>query len=140
MKLMAILLLAAFSTLAIAAEKDTREPLEALHGDTMGELMLCQISFKMATLNATAEGADYHTCINAAQPKTKPALKRALAAQAKKPTAVKAIKIYYAAWLASVRGITPGIDEVRLTYGARQTQNEQRLNELWAAVEMESGL
>lgn len=143
MKFTATLLLVLWATTA-AAEKDVRTPLEEFQAATQFEMMSCQIQFKTAQLAAQAgsseEGDKFRSCINGAPKKTQPALKRALNAFGKKPAAVTAIKAYYSAWVASIRGITPGFDEVRLTYAARQSQNEQRLNELWATVEMETGL
>lgn len=114
--------------------------MEALHGDTIGTLVLCRLSFELYQLNSSAEGANYRECINTAKKKADPAFKRALGAHGKKPAAVIALKAYYSTWIASIRGVEPSMNEIKISYTTRQALIDQRLEDLWAQAEMEAGL
>ena len=142
----AALVLMSFLCFAMSFAKETETPLEQLRTATQFEFLMCRLKFTSAQLSGEAnsadaaqQGADYYSCTGTAQKKTQADYKRAIKFVEKKPAAVAAIKAYYAAWIGAVRGITPGTDEIKLAYSTRQTQSNQRLDELWAKVELEAG-
>lgn len=133
---------------AQSAEKDTRTPFEAFYGDTQFALIQCGISFRFFQLKSKLDqmdsaqevnerDADYQGCINTNLRKIVPTYRRAVAKAAHKPKAVTALKSYYAAWISTLHGITPGDSETKLTYAARQAASQNRLVELWAMVGIE---
>lgn len=128
------------------AEKDTRPPLDAFQGDALYMMTMCKLTFRLAQSQAEAysvgaevndpEKGDYNACIRNALDDIKPAYKKAsssMKSRAKK----EALKSYYAAWISAIRGIAPKSDEIRLVYQKRIADQEDRLNELWAKVEVE---
>ncbi len=143
-----IIILAIFFCIsAMATEKDIRTPLEAFYGDTQFALIECGISFRLfqvrSKLNENGAGeandpdSDYLGCIDKNLKKTALIYRRAAKKVINKPKAAGALKSYYAAWISALHGISPGDDETKLTYAARQTAAQNRLIELWAAVGIE---
>jgi len=81
---------------------------------------------------------DYEKCITTQLATLVPFYKKALGSISKKQRAQSALKAYYAAWISSIRGISPALHELKISYNQRQAQNTQRLEELWATIEVEA--
>lgn len=138
--------LVAFATIcmgAIAEEKQT--PTDAFRGETQFRIMMCQIkvrsnSNKIELGQSIAPEDSPGKCIKDGKDSAKKFYAKASAAVAKKPTAVKILKDYYAVWLTAIEGVLPGTSESKGEYGRRQAAIESRYDELWNRFEVEAGI
>jgi hypothetical protein len=55
----------------------------------------------------------------------------------KKPKAQETLKSYHVAFVTALGGISPGIDERRVSYEQRQQALKDKVTEAWARFEVE---
>lgn len=146
MKLMLILIVLAVLPVVTPAHA-ADDALKSYRGSTEFGLMNCRGTFLLAQAKgkyaaATGRAADTDAdsdigqCIerNAAKAKEKlaPALDTLKTEDAK-----KALKAYHVAFVTALRGIDPGSAERQISYDQRQQALRDKVNEAWAAFEIE---
>lgn len=140
----AISLLISFSA---TAENEKRTPIEAFRGTSYFQLLKCsgeaKIAFLKVELGELKELEVYSSisdCQKEARSELKKLFPKASATVAKKPSASKLLKDYYAACLAALDGISPGSSELKFAYEKRQDEAGRKVNEIWNRFEIEAGL
>lgn len=137
MKFFALFFSLAFSALSFAADSKTSVADFKILADH--HIDLCRHSIKTSLLyqpSGVSVVADLALCRKDAEPALKDAFQSAVTT-VKKPAANSAFKSYYAAWVAALRGLTPGSDEAKIAYHQRQEAAKVRLDELWVKFEIE---
>lgn len=124
-----------------AQEPDKRTPLEKYHGQTHFAMTVCPSALNIANLNAgmdkePGEHGDWRKCQRDQRSEAKRMLDAALKT-VRKPAAQAALKSHYVAFVAALDGITPTVDERKITYQARQASLKDKVNEAWARFEVE---
>lgn len=130
-------------TLALAAD----DALKTYRGSTEFGLADCRGTFLLAQANAkhvaatgrsaaSAADTDVGQCIEGNSSKAKDKLASALESL-KTEDAKKALKAYHVAFVTALRGIDPGSAERQISYDQRQQALRDKVNEAWAAFELE---
>lgn len=143
--LCALLFMTFLASSAIAEQSEKRTPIDEFRGTTQFQLMKCQLEAKIAFLKV--EGGELQeayssigSCQKDGRSEAKKTFQKANAKVAKNPSASKALKDYYAAWLSALNGITPEPSELKIVYDKRQGDASRRADELWGRFEIEAGL
>jgi hypothetical protein len=137
----ALVLAAALASHAHGQTPDRRTPLEKYQGQTHFALTMCKLAYITAGARAQAnegpgEAGDWRGCQRDQRAEVKRYLDGALKT-VRRPAAQAALKGHYVAFVASLDGLTPGPDERKITYQARQAALQDKLNEAWARFEVE---
>lgn len=123
-------------------------PVKTYRSGTEHGLLACKIQFMLAQAKGKRSAAtgqrdapgtsdsDYDACIEEHSKKSKEALSGALDAL-QSDDAKKALKAYHVAFVVALKGIAPGTAEREITYEQRQQALRDKVNEAWAAFEVE---
>lgn len=127
--------------LSLFATAQDRAPLQEYRTTANGRLMLCKMTLANDLLKAqvasrSSEGPNFRKCIEEGKSETKTLFESALKT-IKKPKAKDALKSYHVAFITSLNGVSPGVDERKINYERRQQELEGKLTEAWARFEVE---
>lgn len=108
--------------------------------DCRGTFLLAQAKGKYTAVTGqmadTTADSDVGQCIERHAAKSKEKLTSALDTL-KTDDAKKALKAYHVAFVSALRGIDPGSAERQISYDQRQQALRDKVNEAWAAFEVE---
>lgn len=128
-----------------AAVGQATSPIERYGSESEAAVMTCSLEFQLAQAQAQLvsvgggqpeKPADFAACLKKARAEGKQLFSLALA-KVKKPAAKEALKSYHVAFMTALEGISPGMDERRITYEARQRSLKDKMTEAWARFEVE---
>lgn len=127
-------------------------PIEEFRGRSLYLLSNCQVRSKHAILEAQImelragrpgvlreKPSAISICQKEARAELKKIFPKAAAMVSKKPTALKLLKDYYAAFLTALGGIDPEASELETDYEKRQGAAFRKGDEIWNRFEIEAG-
>lgn len=121
---------------------EPKTPIEKFRGQTQYQSLICDLEAKLAF--GKVDLGEIKTvyepigkCLNDGKLAVKTLFPKALASAAKKPSSVKLLKDYYAAWLTAFNSISPRADDRVVDYKSRQAIEESKVNAAWNRFEIE---
>jgi hypothetical protein len=138
----------ALNSPAIAVEQGTQSEV-AMYIESSGlSWTQCSLNFTIAQYRASSaqstgkterkldEDSDYVTCITDREAEARAYLAQTLRTVTK-PKAREALKEYHVAFITALRGILPGMQELRIDYDRRQLVLKGKLDEMLLRFQME---
>jgi hypothetical protein len=120
--------------ICFSAFANAKEPLTQADFGIYNQLIKCEISFRLFTVNGDT---GYRECISSGNSEIKKLYEK-FSKTIKKPSARTALKEYYIAGVMALQGIEPQSDERTINYEKRQGDNKNKLNEMWVRFETEN--
>ncbi|MDQ0082900.1 hypothetical protein J2W35_003259 [Variovorax boronicumulans] len=128
------------SALLVAASLVHAQDSQQWGKDTLQALGACSMVGSSARIMGTVTTDDFlksKECADREMEKAKAAY--STVSQQRKPAATSALKDYYTAWIAAMKAVPSWLAQTNSTASTSYSTTKQKLDELWAKFEMESG-